>query len=88
MLGSWLRYVCLSAYNHFWIISFGTAIAAFGQVAFLNTISKLASTWFGDSQRALSTALGTLSTPLGVISGFIIPSAMLSEEDERHPEEG
>lgn len=29
MIGGWLRFV-LSVYPHFWIISFGTAIAAFG----------------------------------------------------------
>ncbi|TNV79121.1 hypothetical protein FGO68_gene16126 [Halteria grandinella] len=87
VFGCWLRYI-VSAYNEFWIISFGTAIAAYGQVSFLNTISSVASGWFGDKERAISTALGTISTPLGVIVGFIVPSAMLSEEDEKNPIEG
>ena len=81
IIGCWLRYI-VSVYDHFWVISFGTAIAAYGQVSFLNTISNVASAWFGDKERAISTALGTISTPLGVIIGFIVPSAILSEQDE------
>ena len=67
---------------------FGSAVAAFGQVCFLNSISKVASVWFGGNQRALSTALGSLSTPLGAIIGFVLPSLLLSESDEAKKEVG
>jgi FLVCR family feline leukemia virus subgroup C receptor-related protein len=87
IIGCWLRYI-VSVYNHFWIISIGSAIAAYGQVTLLNTVSKIASTWFGDKERALSTALGTLSTPMGVIIGFILPSVFVSDEDQKDPAEG
>lgn len=47
--GAWLR--CLvTASGLFPIISIGTAVAAFGQVFFLNSSSKLATTWFGDKE--------------------------------------
>ncbi len=79
--GAWLRQV-LSAYQEFWIVCFGSAVAAFGQVCFLNSTSKIASVWFGTKERALATALGSLSTPLGAIIGFILPSLLISEKDE------
>ncbi len=59
----------------------GNVIGAIGMVFFGNSTSKLASEWFGDKERALSTALGTLAMPIGCIAGFIVPAVMINEED-------
>lgn len=56
-------------------------MAAFGQGFFINSSSKLASAWFGDKERALSTALGGLALPIGCIFGFIIAAGMISDND-------
>jgi sugar phosphate permease len=58
----------------------GTTVAAFGQVFFINSSSKLATTWFGDKERGLATALGGLALPIGCIVGFIIPALMISDD--------
>jgi len=64
-------------------VSIGTSVAACGNVCFLNSTSKIATVWFGENQRALATALGSLANPLGSIIGFILPSLFLSESDEQ-----
>lgn len=87
IIGSWLR-MLLVVIPEFWIVSFGSAITAYGQVSFLVTVSKISSVWFGANERALSTALGSLSTPLGAIMGFILPSAVIFEADKRDHEVG
>ena len=51
---------------------------------FGNSSSKLASMWFGDGERALSTALGTLAMPIGCIAGFIVPSMLINENDVKY----
>jgi hypothetical protein len=80
--GAWLRLI-VYATGRFEYIFPGTIVAAFGQGFFINSSSKLASSWFGDKERALSTALGGLSMPIGCIIGFIIAAAMISDEDAR-----
>lgn len=55
---------------------------------FGNSSSKLASVWFGDKERALSTALGSLAMPIGCIAGFVVPALMVSEEDLNDPKDG
>lgn len=87
IVGSWMR-MALAVIPQFWVVSFGSAITAYGQVSFLVTVSKVSSIWFGADQRALSTALGSLSTPLGAIMGFILPSSVIFEADKRNHELG
>jgi hypothetical protein len=47
--GAWLRMLCVPL-GSFQIISLGSIVSAFGQVFFINTSSKLATTWFGDKE--------------------------------------
>ena len=47
---------------------------------FLNSSSKLATTWFGDKERGLATALGSLALPIGCIFGFAIPAIMITDD--------
>ena len=44
--------------------------------------------WFGDKERALSTALGTLALPIGCIAGFVVPASIISESDTADMIEG
>jgi len=37
-----------------------------------NGASKLATRWFADDERALATAIGSLSLPLGCIIGMVL----------------
>jgi sugar phosphate permease len=61
----------------------GSILAAFGQVFFMNTASKLATTWFGDKERGVATAFGGLSMPVGCIIGFAMPALMITEGDSK-----
>ncbi len=47
--GAWMRQI-IEAVPNFEIMFMGSIIAALGQVFFLNTGSKLATTWFGDKE--------------------------------------
>lgn len=78
--GAWLRQL-VQLTGRFEYIFGGTVIAAFGQGFFINSSSKLASAWFGDKERALSTALGGLSMPIGCIIGFVVAAGMIGKED-------
>jgi hypothetical protein len=49
LVGAWLRMLC-AVTDSFPIVSLGSVIAAFGQIFFINTSSKLATTWFGDKE--------------------------------------
>lgn len=77
--GAWLRSL-VALTGVFGIATIGTIVAAFGQVFFINSSSKLATTWFGDKERGLATALGGLALPIGCIVGFIIPALMISDD--------
>ena len=41
----------------------------------------MATTWFGDDERALATSLGSLSMPMGCITGLVIPSFFITRSD-------
>jgi hypothetical protein len=49
-------------------------------VFFINSSSKHATTWFGDKERGLATALGSLALPIGCIVGFALPALMISDD--------
>ena len=78
--GAWTR-LLIAAFPNFGVVCIGSILVAFGQVCFNNSVSKIASMWFSDNQRSLSTALGGISIPFGSIVGFILPSLILSEAD-------
>jgi MFS family permease len=80
LIGSWSR-MLLSVTNAFGTVCIGSILTAFGQVCYLNSVSKISSVWFSDKQRALSTAIGGVSIALGSIIGFVLPSLFVKEED-------
>ena len=42
---------------------------------------KIASTWFGDKERALATAVGSVSIPVGAFIAFMLPSTVIEQTD-------
>ena len=81
IFAAWIRQI-IQIDNRFYLwATIGNITGAFAQVFFLNCVSKLASIWFGDKERALSTAMGTLALPLGCIAGFVVPVTMIEEKD-------
>lgn len=47
-----------------------------------NGVSKLATNWFGDNERALGTTIGALSNPFGCIMGFTLGGIYIKEVDK------
>jgi sugar phosphate permease len=70
----------VTIFDNFGIIFLGTIIVAFAQGFYINSSSKLASQWFGDKERALSTALGDLSMPIVCIVGFVLSSSLMGDD--------
>lgn len=66
----------------------GSLIAALGQPFLMNIPSKIASTWFGDKERAIATAVGGVSVPIGTVISFLLPQAVISDSDEQDHDQG
>lgn len=47
IFGAWVRYL-IAALHGFGIVCLGSALTAFGQVCFLNSVSRVSSVWFSD----------------------------------------
>jgi FLVCR family feline leukemia virus subgroup C receptor-related protein len=88
LIAAWTRVSIYYTDNFALSATFGNVIGAFAQVFFGNCTSKLASMWFGDKERALSTALGTLAMPIGCIAGFVVPASIIGESDVADVEAG
>jgi hypothetical protein len=54
----------------------------------MNIPSKIASTWFGDKERAIATAVGSMSPSIGSVLSFLLPNAVIKEEDMSDPVTG
>lgn len=87
LAGAWMR-LLVNATGRFEAACLGSIFAAFGQTFFYNCASKLASQWFGENERTLSTVLGSISLPIGSIVGFVLPTIMISEKDLQNPDDG
>jgi len=51
------------------------------QPPLMNAVSKVATTWFGDGQRALAITIGSLANPLGCIFGFAVGAIFVTNDD-------
>ena len=80
IMGAWCR-LLVNITGRFELASIGSVFAAFGQTFFYQCVSKISSSWFGDKERTLSTALGTMAFPVGSILGFTLPALLVSETD-------
>lgn len=59
-----------------------------GQPFLMNNPSKLASNWFGDKERGMATAVGSMAIPLGMLISFVLPNAVMEDSDSRDIETG
>ncbi len=55
-----------STFTTLWLWFYGHIVCAASQAFLKNPVSKLASNWFGDKERGTATAIGLVSTPLGI----------------------
>ena len=53
-----------------------------------NPISKLASNWFGDKERGFASAIGLVSTPLGILLSLILILIVFESEDYIDEDDG
>jgi FLVCR family feline leukemia virus subgroup C receptor-related protein len=56
-----------------------------GQPFLMNIPSKIASTWFGDKERAIATAAGSMSVSIGTIISFVLPQTVITDADFNDP---
>lgn len=52
-----------------------------------NGASKVATVWFADDERAMATAIGSLSNPLGCIIGLVLGPLCVPEIDKNEENE-
>jgi len=81
MLGAWGRYLLLEYTSNFMLLLIPQSFIAVFQPFICIGCSKLATVWFSDSERALATAVGSLSVPLGCITGMILGPFFVDESD-------
>eukprot|EP00347_Sterkiella_histriomuscorum_P019206 403342532 len=79
VVGSWLR--LFIGITDFYMLLVGASIAAMGQPFLMNNPSKVASNWFGDKERGIATAIGSMSVPIGMLFSFVLPNAFISNDD-------
>ena len=88
IVGVWLRWVVLETADSFAYLLIPQALIASFQPFFCNGVSKLATVWFGDEERALATTVGSLATPIGCILGMVLGPFFVSESDKEDHEIG
>ena len=88
VVGSWGRYFALAYTESFTNVLIAQCFIAISQPFFSNGVSKLASVWFADDERALATTIGSLSIPLGCIMGMVLGPVFIPEIDKYQHENG
>jgi sugar phosphate permease len=78
----------LSSYTSIWLWFFGHIVCACSQAFLKNPVSKLASNWFGDKERGFATAIGLVSTPLGILVSLILILMIFRSDDRVAADEG
>ncbi len=67
-----LRVFALMGPNY-WLLLFFQIMCAIGQPFVMNSFTKLAASWFPQSEKTLATGLGTISLFIGVLIAFLTP---------------
>jgi sugar phosphate permease len=86
IIGSVLRF--LAGFSSIWLWYVGHCVCMTSQAFLKNPVTKLASNWFGDKERGTATAIGIVSTPLGIFIAQIMILLMFKEDDKKSPIEG
>ena len=81
ILGSWIRYFSISFADNFYYLLVGQTLPAIAQPFLINGVSKVATQWFGDDERGVATAIGSLADQFGNIMGFVLAPFFITEYD-------
>ena len=87
IVGSWGKWFALYATSNFYYLVVVQTFLACFQPFLGNGASKVATVWFGDDERAMATAVGSLSNPLGCIIGLVLGPYFVPESDKFHENE-
>ena len=89
LLGAWLQAFgcgirCLTiedggSIGKIYMVLTGQIIASMGQAFFLNPPPLFASTWFGDTERALATSIACNANSLGIAAAYIISPLIVKD---------
>ncbi|XP_071494741.1 solute carrier family 49 member A3-like [Diadema antillarum] len=84
MLGLVIRYLAVFKFcqdYRYVVVLVGQGVASLAQPCFLFTPTKVAATWFPESQRATANTLGSTSNPLGILLGMLLSSMLVTDAD-------
>lgn len=81
-----MRFMSTFTNIYFWF--FGHIVCACSQAFLKNPVSKLASNWFGDKERGFATAIGLVSTPLGIFISQILILMIFERNDKVDEDDG
>ena len=84
IIGLWLRYYLIAETGNFLWIMPGTAMVAVCQPFIYVGVSKVATRWFADDERAMATTLMSLSDPIGCMIGMILGPMFVLDEDVKN----
>jgi len=82
-LGSWIK-VFATSRELFPLMFSGQSIVAISQIFILGIPPQLAATWFPSHQVSSACAIGVFGNQLGVALGFVIPSTVVTNQDEEN----
>ena len=94
MVGSMIRYlgvipfIIVSPLYRYIVVILGTAMVALAQPYYLTLPAQLAGLWFGLSERDVATTICCLANPLGSAIGSLIPSMVLTQENDESDVKG
>ena len=80
LIGSVMRFISVSSNLYFWY--FGHIVCQLSGAFLKNPVTKLASNWFGDKERAFATSVGIVSQPLGLFISQIMIINIFQTDDK------
>lgn len=88
VVGAWSRWAAIAWTGNFYFLTACQTLIAIPQPFLANGASKLATVWFADEERALATAVGSLSIPFGCIFGLVMGPLFIPDGDKFNHELG
>jgi MFS family permease len=68
--------------RNYTIVLISQIMCAVGQPFVLNSFTKMAVTWFPDSEKATASGLGTISTLIGAVIGVVLPESQELQSEQ------
>lgn len=88
VIGAWLRWYLMYQTDDFSLILVGTGVVAVFQPFIYVGVSKVATRWFSDKERATATTIMSLADPIGCIIGMVLGPIYVLDSDKEDPELG